>query len=1388
HLSSKRSNIIRGLNLKDISRVLEIGCGCGAITRYLGEQGLEVDAVEGAGKRAEIARLRCRDLKNVNIINANFNDLIFPEKFYDAIFIIGAIEYAGRFLTSAANDEVAVVTILQRLGKALRDDGALVVAIENRNGLKYWMGATEDHYARPYVGLTGYWGLGGVKTYDLETWKRLLQEAEYPQWRFQFPFPDYKLPQVILDEDFIDTDRFAHSLLYQIGSRDYLGPWKPGGSEYALWRAMHKDGKLKQYANSFLILAGKSRERIRKTAPLDFIYYSDGARKPEYRTITVKKPGEDKIRKKNIWPGDQKVSVKTDNQEHEFPYIQGELLSTRWLESLVNGRPEKFEICLSDYYAFICDYFRDKDGLAIIDALPANIIVDEKGNYRIFDHEWDDSEHVTIPYVLFRALLFFAQNNRDHLRTFFKNMNFGCTMDFISYGFSKLDMNLSHFIEEFIRHEEDFQFKICSQTGLSPVRELLMLPLEIDHDRTIFTTLEWKTTAGTFNPVDRQVISWDVNLSPSMLRFVIYSDECITKLRIRPIHTKGFFAIEKVDVRYHENDEVPPVEIYRIDSATQVVSEAVVNNAMLVFTNPCGVFYAKSDKAAIEFSMAGHDKKGTGRYECRIWMASPVTYECAWAEAHIGRVENRYQSRLVALERKMVEKEQFAKTVSERIRAQSRTQRRENDALIKENQTLKDELHRVNATLSNAWQILNRIGRLKFLRLLTAVLPGKYGWLKRTFTDYQPSDLPYRAIQESGLFDAEFYRRQASDLDDFDGDLLQHYLDVGAEKGLNPHRLFHTRYYYDQVPVLMAEGINPLYHFLSSGAYDDKDPCYLFSSRYYLKENTEVAASRINPLVHYVSQGAAVRSDPHPAFDTHFYLDHCPEKAEGIERTPLEAFLEDCRLSPRLSPNAIFNPDFYLSNRPDVEKNGICAFQHYMEGGYREKDSDPSPFFDTGFYYQQNPRLLEEAGNPLSHFIEAGQFAGKSPHPIFDINYYRKQTDYHPGHHRDPLSTYLTEDRLRGISPHPLFDSTYYAKQLKSIGIKTDHPLEHYILTGAEKRISPHPLFDGGYYLAQFGDSSRQAGTDLMLDYDAHGIGKADPHPLFDSRHYVSQLKAGEVDGVSPLAHYLTIGRDKGLSPHPWFDGGSYKKKWKFTGTDPIVNYIYEGSGNENWPHPEIEQLSFKPKINLLLMADGRDFTFLPGVILSVMSQLYPRWRMCVAVRNPDRSEGCLRARALIENDHRMQFLNTGNKTSFAEIANLVLKEKLSGEYALFLNQHQFLHADAILHFVKALNVNRDLTLIHSGTSKNDRAAASVRRFCPENDPMTVDFFIGPLALFRRSVIDQINGFESRHHGASDHRFLINYIRNVPPGSIMGSSRVLHHTMYQDPLKIEAVI
>ena len=61
HFSASRPTLLAPFDLQGLS-VLEVGCGCGALTRYLGESGARVVALEGSLDRARITAARCRGL------------------------------------------------------------------------------------------------------------------------------------------------------------------------------------------------------------------------------------------------------------------------------------------------------------------------------------------------------------------------------------------------------------------------------------------------------------------------------------------------------------------------------------------------------------------------------------------------------------------------------------------------------------------------------------------------------------------------------------------------------------------------------------------------------------------------------------------------------------------------------------------------------------------------------------------------------------------------------------------------------------------------------------------------------------------------------------------------------------------------------------------------------------------------------------------------------------------------------------------------------------------------------------------------------------------------------------------------------------------------------
>ncbi|AIQ14752.1 class I SAM-dependent methyltransferase [Paenibacillus durus] len=243
HLSPYRHNLLDWYSFKKNCSILEIGAGCGGVTGVLCEKAKQVTAVELSKRRAEINAYRNFNRENLEIIVGNFEDMEFGEKF-DYITLIGVLEYAGKFTKSPEPYK----KFLENIKKFLKPDGELIIAIENKFGLKYWTGKKEDHTGISYEGIEGYLNDKGVRTFSKCEIRKLLSEVGFKEIEFYYPMPDYKLP----------TQIFSDSYLPKVGDLDKDAPSYDAEQiiafqEYFAYNNLIQDNQFDYFANSFLL-------------------------------------------------------------------------------------------------------------------------------------------------------------------------------------------------------------------------------------------------------------------------------------------------------------------------------------------------------------------------------------------------------------------------------------------------------------------------------------------------------------------------------------------------------------------------------------------------------------------------------------------------------------------------------------------------------------------------------------------------------------------------------------------------------------------------------------------------------------------------------------------------------------------------------------------------------------------------------------------------------------------------------------------------------------------------------------------------------------------------------------------------------------------------------
>jgi SAM-dependent methyltransferase/TolA-binding protein len=422
HFSRLRHCLVRPLGIPPEAKVLELGCGCGAVTRFLGELGAEVVAVEGSLARARVAAQRCRDLRNVHVF---VDDLLRFEtaKRFDFVLLIGVLEYAPVF--SDQNDPVQ--HYLRSVRRFLAPGGRLVVAIENKLGLKYFNGCGEDHVNVPFFGIQDLYRKGTARTFGRRELTEQLAAAGFPYSYFYYPFPDYKVPSVVLSEDALVEPGFDPvDLLARCHSRDYLGrPFRAFDEALASW-ALYNNGLLADFSNSFLVVA--AAEPAEKTeADLAVAYSAIRSREFATQTRVVRCGSTIKVLKERLQPSAERHYVRLGNttftqETGKYTYTPGRQLTWKvlagrastgdletildalvpWMEYLLQHarRATRDDIGASSRPTLLASYVVAGD---MLDCTTFNLIDTRSGLVPI-DMEWKASSDLPLGWIVTRGV------------------------------------------------------------------------------------------------------------------------------------------------------------------------------------------------------------------------------------------------------------------------------------------------------------------------------------------------------------------------------------------------------------------------------------------------------------------------------------------------------------------------------------------------------------------------------------------------------------------------------------------------------------------------------------------------------------------------------------------------------------------------------------------------------------------------------------------------------------------------------------------------------------------------------------------------------------------------------------------------------------------------
>lgn len=432
HLSEERENILSWYPFRKNCRILEVGSGCGAITGLLCRRSEEVVSVELSKRRGWINYIRNKDCENLTIRIGNLNDMCFAEPF-DYVILNGVFEYAASFTEGEYPYEI----FLNRIKEYCKPDGHILIAIENRLGLKYFSGASEDHTNVHFLGLNEYQGNQTVRTFSRSEMEKIAASCGLQQIDFYYPYPDYKFPVEVFTDETINESNYGRPYANLSDDRCLVF------DESKMAHTLCQEKVMGSFANSFLVDLARTKQQAdrviyakmcsgrREEFQIQTCIYAneEGKRYVEKGPLSVQADSH-MVHIKNAEKifDDNRCKVLTsvwNERKLQYPYLKEfnvqailkDCLKSADQKALCREIERVFDVCVPQ--GRLCNYqteafrrmFGDFPGMkdeecvqpANVDLIFENIFVSNKG-YTIIDPEWWGDFAIPRKFLLWRTL------------------------------------------------------------------------------------------------------------------------------------------------------------------------------------------------------------------------------------------------------------------------------------------------------------------------------------------------------------------------------------------------------------------------------------------------------------------------------------------------------------------------------------------------------------------------------------------------------------------------------------------------------------------------------------------------------------------------------------------------------------------------------------------------------------------------------------------------------------------------------------------------------------------------------------------------------------------------------------------------------------------------
>lgn len=412
-LSLSQFAFLQAFNFSKVHQALDLSEDFGGVAHFLADQVGHLDAVKLDPDLARLSVRRCANKHNISHISEDLTRLKFPKHHYDLI-IVGQLE-------ALQLENTEFEALLAKLRHALTPHGCLVINAPNRDRLSRWFAPESQlsnndlEFIDLYQHTRSSDKVGELSRKEL---RNQSLSAGFSAVDVHASFALGKNCKNLFSEDYLTSSVNGLNHFYRLGAI-------PHGrvNEYLLFKSLvNRKQNLTDLANRYLVICGSSTQHTRHLYDNDFSHFPGTGRLPGWRTLTYRQRAAVEVQKVSVYPDSQ--PVKSDHLKQNLepqPFLKGKLLVDDWLQALLDSDHRQFESLVDEYADWLAKLEKtDQFAKTAYDLLPFNLVLNARGPRALhpIDTEWEVTTPFDADFVLFRALFWFAFENKSLLRPY----------------------------------------------------------------------------------------------------------------------------------------------------------------------------------------------------------------------------------------------------------------------------------------------------------------------------------------------------------------------------------------------------------------------------------------------------------------------------------------------------------------------------------------------------------------------------------------------------------------------------------------------------------------------------------------------------------------------------------------------------------------------------------------------------------------------------------------------------------------------------------------------------------------------------------------------------------------------------------------------------------